>query len=214
MSETSTRTFLVYAEDFNVFGEPIAREQTRQKVGEYSNGNEALTAAAHHVLARLKALHAQRKLSAKDLFDEWKLHGENVFIVPDDPTAPFSATDFARLMAVQLTGDTSRSLTMELTCTDCLNTSSGFSSPQKQWTFLVKAPLTYSRATTPLRRATEFMYEQMSKKAYESEGSSYTLLDLNIRELTAAEAVAAMKENPPRKVYVVQNDGSFSEAVN
>jgi len=185
-------------------------EESRRKVGEFPTHDAALTAAAERVLGDLWAIFSSGQ-SAKDLFDLWKTLGDDVAVVPDDQTAPFSATDCARLMVLQVTLDESRPLTLEVTCTDCLNFSSGFSSPPKQWVFWVKAPATYAGATTPLRRATEYLYCEMSRPALQSEGSSYTLLEMTVRELSEDEVMQGRQAPPHKTVYVVQGDGAFVE---
>jgi hypothetical protein len=196
----------VYAKSF------AQGEESRRKVGEFPAYDAALTAAAERVLGDLWAVFSIEQ-SAKDLFDLWKEMGDDVFIVPDDNTTPFSATDFARLMTLQVTLDDSRPLYLEVTCIDQLNFSSGFSSPPKQWVFWVKAPATYSDsgATPLIRRAAEVLYREMSQKALESEGSSYTLLDLTTRALSEVEVVQGIRAQSHNIIYVVQNDGTLVE---
>ena len=137
--------------------------------------------------------------------------GDDVFIVPDDATAPFSAVNFARLMALQITLDDSRPLFLEVTCTDRLNFPNGSALPPKQWVFRLKAPATYAGASPLIRRATEFLYDAMSRKALASEGSNYTLLDKTMRELSDAEVAQEDQAAPRKTVFVVQGDGSFVE---
>jgi hypothetical protein len=196
--------FAVYAQDF-----PGSAE-SRYTIGEYPTENAALTAAAERVRADLQRLY-HTDLTAKELFDLWLEKGEDVVIVPDDPIAPFSAIDFARLMALRITGETGRPLLMEVTCIDCLSTASGFTTSPKQWTFWVRAPATYAGATNLVRRTTEFLYREMSRAASSCEGSRYVLLNVAPREVTCDEMADALLKSAQKTVYTVREDGAFVE---
>lgn len=195
---------------FRVFARAFSNSKDGHEVGQFNDYQEALTAAAVRVRDDLLVL-TNAGQSARELFDVWKVRGSDVTIVPDDAQRPFSATDFVRLMALQITGDDSRPLLLEVTCTDKLNFASGYSSPPKQWIFWVKAPATYTNATHLIQRATEYLYEEMSRPALESEGSSYTLLELTVRELTESQAKEVVDDRANKTVYVIQNDGSFAQ---
>jgi len=196
---------------FTVFARAFGKSQeSPRNEGEFPTYEAALTAAANRVLNDLFAVY-DTKQNARELFDLWQSLGDDIFIVPDDETAPFSAVNFARLMVMQVTLDDSRPLVLEVTCTDQLNFPSGTASPSKQWVFWVKAPATYSGATPLIRRATESLYAEMSRTAMASEGSSYTLLDMTMRELSEAEVVQEKQASPRKTVFVVQGDGALVE---
>ena len=203
-------TSLSNESSFRVFAKAFSNSEDNHELGQFTDYQEALTAAAVRVRDDLLVL-ASAGQSAKQLFDVWKVRGSDVTIVPDDAQRPFSATDFVRLITLQITGDDGRPLFLEVTCTDRLNFASGSSSPPKQWVFWVKAPATYTDATHLIRRATEYLYEEMSRPALETEGSSYTLLDLTVRELTESQAKEVMGNTANKAVYVIQNDGSFTQ---
>lgn len=192
-------TVIVFAEDFS------DRESGRYKVGEFDSYNDALTFAARRVDKGLKEM-LTRAQSARNLMDQWTMFGEDVFLVPDDAETHFSALDFVRLRALFHTNDTSRSLVYDVVCTDRINTSSGFSSPPSQWRFRVNAPATYKGAEYLLRRATDVLYDDMSRKAQESDGSTYTLLEMEAKLLTPEELE---ETTAPAVIYSIQLDGSF-----
>ena len=78
-----------------------------RELGEFPTQDAALKAATEQVINDLFVLYNTEQ-SAKELFDLWVTLGDDVFIVPDDATAPFSATNFARLIVLQVTLDESR----------------------------------------------------------------------------------------------------------
>ncbi len=196
---------------FRVFAQPLcSMDEEARELFQFPLYNSALKIAAQRVWQDLWNLTSPGQ-SAKELFDLWRTMGEDVFIVPNDPIRPFSATDFVRLVALQVTSDNSRPLLLEVTCTDCLQFSSGGSSPPKEWVFWVKAPATYANAPHLIRRATEYLYEEMSRPALASDGSSYTLLDLALRELSEAEATEILQNPADKTIYTVQNDGSLAK---
>ncbi|BCM92665.1 hypothetical protein IAD21_04547 [Abditibacteriota bacterium] len=198
---------------FRVFARAFSKKpDNSREFAHFADYESALTAAARRAMDDLKAL-AKPNQSAKELFDRWRSKGADVFIAPDDPTTPFSATDFARLMVMQITLDQSRPLLLEVTCTDRLNLPSGYSSPPSQWVFWVKAPATYTNAAHLIRRASEYLYREMSQPALESEGSSYTLLDQMVRELDETEAREVLQNTTNKTIYTIQNDGSFAKFV-
>ena len=188
-----------------VFAERISEgESSRYALGAFDDPNAALTAAARHVDAELIDLF-QPGQSAKELFDQWTTFGEEAFLSPDDARPPFSARDFARLRCLTHTGDESRPLLFEAACTDRINTASGFSSPPKQWRFRVRAPETYAGAEHLLERATRVLYDDMSRQTLLSDGSTYTLLQVEWRLLGEED----LSGPAPAVVYAVQPDGSF-----
>lgn len=180
-------------------------------LAEYKDPDAALTFAAESVMNELFAMY-QMDQTARALYDVWLEKGTHVWIEPDNAQIPFDDVDFARLIVLQITLDYSHPVYFEVNCVDRLNMPSGASSPPSNWTFWVKAPETYRGEGIEgmMRRATEVVYEDMSRKAYEAEGSSYTLLSMKFHEVTEPDAIAAMAQKRGPTLYYVQNDGGFA----
>ncbi|MBY0545660.1 MAG: hypothetical protein K2W95_00060 [Candidatus Obscuribacterales bacterium] len=88
----------VYVEEFST------REESRREVARFSCYDLALRCAQVRVRRCMRDFH-RRGQSAKDLFDLWFMFGEDVYIVPDDRRAGFSAIDYGRLIAMELACD-------------------------------------------------------------------------------------------------------------
>lgn len=194
----------LYVEDF------ARMDESRRRIGEFTTREAALQAAQERVREELREMY-QLGQNAHDLWQQWIMFGEDVFLVPDDPKDLFSALDFGRLAALQVASETARPLLLEVTCTDRITTASGAPSPPGEWRFWVHAPSTYTGASEPIRRATEELYREMSEKAREGDGSSYTLLDLKVRDLSEAEFAAEQAEHPRRVSFTVLEDGRLLE---
>ena len=82
-------TFTVYAEDFSRNG------ASPRRVGEFPTAEEARVVAKARVTADL-ATYARPGQSAAETLKQWQLFGEDVSLVPDSETAPFSAVAFAQ----------------------------------------------------------------------------------------------------------------------
>ncbi|RYX84673.1 hypothetical protein EON83_08530 [bacterium] len=203
-SRNSSPRYQLFAQAFS------SRHGSRRAVRHFPTYKEALALAVNRVMGDLKMLH-DPEMDAKELFDLWKKLGDDFFIVPDNEPAPFSSTDLARLITPRLTHDQSRPLLLEVTCTDCLGFASGGYSPPKEWKFWVKAPATYTDATHLIRRATEYLYKEMSVSAKRAEGSCYKLIDMQSRELSEEEAQQISPSLANETVYYIQNDGSFEK---
>lgn len=194
-------------------------ESARDNSGAESNSllfatrHEALIASAKSLKANLTELF-QPGLSAGELFEKWQSTGKGYRIDPEDSSAPFSDIDFARLFVLRLTDDYSHPLFIEVFTVDCLRTASGVQSPSKTWKFWVKAPATYAAGdlNALIRVATEVLYEEMSEQSLQSDGSTYVLLDLSFRSVSADEATNAIDADKSATVYFVQNDGSFRKS--
>ncbi len=179
-------------------------------LGDFNEYDAALTKAAEWVMFNLYDLHKSGQ-SAKELFDSWLENGESASIVPDSAN-PFSSINFARLIVTQVTSDYSHPRVLEVSCQDQLNFPSGGKSPPKTWKFYLRTPATFDSSEETLgliKRAMDVMYEDMSRQAMTSEGSSYTLLELTVTALAAEEAAALIADSSSKFLYV-QRDGSIS----
>ncbi len=185
----------------------------RTAIGEFAVHNDALTAAAETVMNNLFDLHRASgyTYSATELYEHWLTEGIEAHIEPDDAQMPFSAMNFARLIVLQVTGDYKYTLILEVTCQDALIFPSGFAAPSREWKFWVKAPGTYHGPGVDglVRRATEVLYEDMSYKALEADGSRYKLLELWVHEVTESQMRSEMNRTNYDTVYFVQKDGAF-----
>jgi hypothetical protein len=200
----------VASETFTLFVQSMEdRDEKPWSVGTFPTQDEALSAATERLRKDLQNLYSEGH-SAKDLFSLWSLYGEDVFISPDDAPIRFSGMDYVRLAALDIASDTSRPLLLEVTNTDRINTAGGYPSPPDTWVFWVKAPATYKNADWLIRQASDELYRQMSQQAREGDGSTYTLLEQEVRELSPEEAEEErQKPDFRRTIYVVQNNGSF-----
>ncbi len=194
---------------FKIYSKPRSAQVEYEVLGEYPDHNAALTGAANFVLNNLLDIH-QYSDSAKALYDRWLVEGIDLKIEPDE-AVPFSAINFVRLIVLQVTRDYSHPLWFEVTCLDQLVFPSGNASQPKEWKFFVKAPATYEGEGVEelLRRATDSVYEDMSRKSRASDGSSYGLISLSARNVNLDDIEEAVSE-PGSTLYYVQNDGSFS----
>ena len=84
-------TIKLLVQDFSDYGEPDAVRE----VGSFATRADALAAAQARVEAGLAELFVAGR-SADDLFRQWSLFGEDVFLLPDDGEPPFSAMAYAR----------------------------------------------------------------------------------------------------------------------
>ncbi len=191
----------------------INGSEERTAIGEFAVHNDALTAAAETVMNNLFDLYRESGylFSATELYEHWLTAGIEAHIEPDDDKAPFSPRDFARLIVLQVTGDYKYTLILEVTCQDTLMFPSGFAAPSREWKFWVKAPGTYHGPGVDglVRRATEVLYEEMSYKALDADGSRYKLLELWVHEVTESQMLAEMNRTNFETVYFVQKDGAF-----
>lgn len=194
------QTWQVFVEDF------AKREADRHAIGEFPSYEAALSVATQRV-DQVLAEFQKPEQSAKALFELWTLFGEDVFIVPAHSHNPFSALDYARLRCVQMTCDESRPVWLEVTCIDRLNTSSGAPSGEGKWVFWVNAPATCAGATNVIRRAVEAKYDALSDEAFAGDGSTYTLLECNMRELSADEIAGAPWKQYGKTAFTLQADG-------
>ncbi len=186
------------------------KDVTPLDLGDFHEYNGALTKAAEWVMFNLYDLHKPGQ-SAKELFDCWLENGESASIVPDIAN-PFSSINFARLIVTQITSDYSHPQVLEVSCEDRLNFPSGGASPPKSWKFYLRTPATFDSSEETLgliKRAMDVMYEDMSRQAMTSEGSSYTLLKMTVTPLSPEEASVLIADASSKFLYV-QRDGSIS----
>lgn len=199
-------------ETIKVFAYPRSRpDGGKSELGAFLTYDTALYVASESLGTDLRDMYKPGQ-SAKQLYDEWLRNGMEVTIEPDDPVIPFSSIDFARLYVMQVANDWTNPLALEVTCIDTLIFPSGAAAPPQQWSFLLRAPATYADegAHVMLRRATDFLYEDMSRSAMQSEGSSYKLLDMKVRELNFNEFDNALHAGN-NALYYVQYDGGFDK---
>lgn len=84
-------TIRLVVQDFSNYGESDASRE----VGSFATPAEALAAAQARVEACLKEFFTPN-ISAEDLFQQWSLFGEDVFLIPDEGEPPFSAMAYAK----------------------------------------------------------------------------------------------------------------------
>ncbi len=202
---------------YKVTSKPRSGEAHEKLLGMFMIYDHALTKAANRVNDDLIALHTTGQ-SAKELFDLWCEKGNDIFIQPDD-NIPYNAANLARALVSHITLDLSLPLLLEVKCKDCLIMPSGMASPAKEWTFYVYAPACYDGSVKNegdgvkglMLRATEMIYEEMSRTSMEAEGSSYKLLEMNHR-LMSSEERQAIENNPGKHtIYYVQLEGEFGK---
>src|SRR5437870_5325213 len=84
-------TVRLLVQDFSDYGECDAARE----VGSLATRAEALAAAQARVGACLEEFYVAG-IGAEELFQQWSLFGEDVFLLPDEGVPPFSAMDYAR----------------------------------------------------------------------------------------------------------------------
>lgn len=195
-----------------------SQDEPRTSLGQFAVHNDALAAASEAMMSNLLSMHRASgyTYSATELYEHWLKEGIEATIEPDDPNnTPFSAMDFARLIVLQVTGDYSYPLILEVTCEDTLVFASGFAAPSREWKFWVKAPGTYRGPGVDglVRRATEVLYENMSYKALLADGSRYKLLELWVHEVSESQMLFEIKKGKYDTIYFVQKDGAFGTSM-
>ena len=90
-------TIKLFVQDQNEYGNPTAARE----VGVFATRAEALAAAQNRVDAGLKELFVTG-IRADDLFRQWSLFGEDLFLVPDEEPL-FSAFTYAKVRSNELT---------------------------------------------------------------------------------------------------------------
>lgn len=195
---------------FAIYTRPLRNAEAHpEKVAEFATYKEALNDATDRHIKELYGAYDDVS-DSKTLFDNWLKVGNEITIQPDNEPIKFSVWDCGPLFILDITGDTTRSLLFEITCTDALAFASGGISPSKNWTFYAKAPATYAnpKSYPLLERAVGLIYNDMSATASEADGSSYILQKCEIRPIDKEEFTRGISD-PNRTIYAVQDNGTL-----
>jgi hypothetical protein len=88
----------VMVEEHSTFGDD---EPSRRKIGEYATRAEAIAAAEARLDQGLHEL-LTPQITAAELFQQWTLFGEDVYLAPNDGPPPFDAYEYARRRSREL----------------------------------------------------------------------------------------------------------------
>lgn len=195
---------------FAVYARPINNQNAQPaKLAEYATYEEALNAATEKHVNELVSFYDNTADNAK-LFETWLIKGTEFTIQPDDESEKFSVWDLSPLFILDITGDTTRPLLFEITCTDALAFASGGISQPKSWTFYAKAPASYAKSHQLLERAVGLIYNDMSAAASDADGSSYILQKCEIRPIDKEEFTHGISQ-PNRTIYAVKDNGTLAK---